>query len=155
MSKFAGEETPLSLRALYQRIVQSITTPRSISRFAIIGVVNTAMGIGLFPAMNWLTDNQIEPNILLVISYVICTISAFILHRCFTFQATGSYQQEIVKYVLFSGLTLAVNALLLNVALHFLHLSANIAQVIISTVLSAALMIANYYGLNYFVFKKK
>ncbi|NDE89982.1 MAG: GtrA family protein [Alphaproteobacteria bacterium] len=137
---------PLSFKALF--------LPRSFSRFAVVGVINTGMGIGLYPVMNWLTQSTIDHNVLLVISYVICTISAFMLHRFFTFKSSGAYHKEAVKYIILSLVTFAVNYVVLNVALHYFNVSVNLVQIIISTVLSAALMLANYFGLTYLVFKK-
>jgi putative flippase GtrA len=140
-------------QGLLKKLIQSVITPRSFSRFAFIGMINTTAGVGLYPLINWLTNNTIDPNVLLVISYVLCTLSAFLLHRFFTFQSRGSYHEEIFKYVILSSATFVVNYVLLNLAMKYLAMSANFAQVIISTVLSAALMIANYFGLNYLVFK--
>lgn len=131
-----------------------LAAPRSFSRFAVVGMINTCMGVGLYPLLDWLLSGALGPNQLLVVTYIVCTISAFALHRAFTFESRGSYRAEIVKYVVLSSATFAVNYALLNLALHTLPLSADIAQTIISTVLSAALMLANYLGLNYLVFKK-
>jgi len=141
-------------QAMANRIKQLIK-PRSFSRFAIVGVINTCMGIGLFPLVDWLTLHAIGHNRLLVITYILCAISAFLLHRFFTFESRGSYRHEITKYVILTSVTFAVNYILLNVSLRYVDMSVDLVQTLISSLIGITLMVANYLGLNHLVFAKE
>ena len=137
-----------------ESVFRRLSKPRSFGRFSVVGLLNTGLGIGLFPAVDIVTVHRIDHNFLLAITYVVCAVSAFLLHRYFTFESKGSLGHEIGRYVVLSAVLFFVNLVLLNAALRYLAVSVDGAQVCISTLTGVVLTLASYLGLNHLVFKK-
>jgi putative flippase GtrA len=151
-----GRNDKPMLRAwLNKRNLQHLLRPRSFGRFAVTGVVNTIVGVGNFPLLYWLLGNLASVNALLIAGWLISTTSAFFLHKFVTFKSSGSYHKESVKFLILSLVTLGINLLVMNGVMYFTKAHPVLAQLVISVVLSAALMILSYLGMNHLVFKAR
>ena len=126
--------------------------PRSFARFAIIGGLNTIVGVGNFPLLYWLFGHILNVNLLVVLGWILSTSFAFLLHKLVTFESGGTYHKEGAKFLLLSLMTLGINILVMNIAIYVFKAPPVLVQIVIATVLSAALMIFNYLGMARFIF---
>lgn len=117
-------------------------------RFALVGGLNTLLGISLFPLLFWAIGDDVNMNLILVMSYVICTLFAFTMHKFVTFSSKGKSMQQGVKFISLTLVLLGINAVLLNAAIALTTLHPSIAQVIIAV----SLQLGNYVVLKRFVF---
>lgn len=129
-------------------LVRRMFAARSFGRFLVVGVVNTVVGITVFPILYWLFIQYLEINVLLGISYVIGTLSAFGLHRLVTFESRGVTRVEGSKFFMLSGLTFLANLVLLNGLLPFLQLH----PIILQTAIAIALQVGNYLVMSRLIF---
>ena len=121
---------------------------RYFARFAIVGGLNTMWGFGFFPLMYWLASSWLNVNVILGISYIVCPIVSFSMHKRFTFASKGNTGAEGTRYIVVTGITWAVNALLLNLVLWYTSVGAIQAQL----ALALLLQLANYFLYRHFVF---
>ena len=127
--------------------------PRSFGRFALMGGVNTLVGVGSFPALYWFLDRTFSVNVLLILSWIVSTAFAFISHKLITFESGGAYHWEGIKFFVLSLATLGINLLIMNIALSFTSFNPVVIQLVVSFVVAATMMILNYLGMNHFIFK--
>ena len=138
-STFVGALRSAAARAL---------SARSFGRFFVVGIVNTLVGITVFPILYWLFIGYAGINTLLAVSYVLCTLSAFGLHKIVTFESRGRTHVEGPKFFLLSGFTFLLNLALLNGLLHVIP----IHPVVLQTVIAILLQIGNYLIMNRLIF---
>ena len=117
-------------------------------RFAAVGALNTLLGLSFFPALYWLAHDVLRTTVILTISYVVCTLFAFTMHKFVTFSSTGKAHHEGAKFAGVTGILWGINVLLLNLALTYTHVHPIVAQ----TVIAVALQLGNYVILKRFVF---
>ena len=140
---------PSRIQSLYARFAR----PRSFLLFLFVGGLNTIIGIGMFPLLYW-RFSGLGVNQLIFISYVLCTGIAFLTHRFITFQSNGTYRAEGTKFFILSTTLFLINISMMNLIMHFFATPPVPLQIGITLVLSCALMIANYLGMDRFVFKQ-
>lgn len=141
------------LRARLSRAhIQQLLRPRSFARFAIIGGLNTVVGVGNFPLLYWLFGRVLNVDLLVVLGWILSTSFAFFLHKLVTFESEGAYHNEGAKFLLLALMTLGINILVMNIAVYIFKAPPVLVQVVIATVLSAALMVFNYLGMARFIF---
>jgi putative flippase GtrA len=124
---------------------------RTFIRFALVGGVNTILGISLFPILYWLVGGRININIILTISYVLCTLSAFTMHKYVTFGSSGRATGDGLRFIAVTGILWALNVVLLNSILAV----SNVHPVIVQTIIAVSLQLGNYVVLKRFVFTSK
>jgi putative flippase GtrA len=120
-------------------------------RFAAVGAVNTLLGISLFPLLYLAVGDVLNVNIILTVSYILCTLSAFTLHKFITFGSEGKAHHEGIKFILVTGVLWAINVVLLNIILALIVINPIIPQ----TVIAVSLQLGNYVVLKRFVFSGK
>jgi putative flippase GtrA len=125
-----------------------VRRPRSMSRFLVVGLFNTGIGVLLFPLLYWLFGTKETWDFWLQVSYVLCTTSSFLLHRFVTFRSTGPFWNEALKYAILSGFTYVLNIIILKLVWPLLPWDKMITQIIIAV----ALQVGNYFGMNHVVF---
>lgn len=80
-------------------------------RYILVGILNTAVGYGVFGACLWLGwPHQLS----LLASYVIGGIHSYFWNRHWTFRALGQHRRQIPRFVGVTAMTYALNALLLE-----------------------------------------
>ena len=82
------------------------------------------------------------------ISYILGTAFSFFANRKWTFQYKGSYQNNILKFILLYSLSMLVNSLVNSYMLNFLNVNSSF---IIATITSATL---NFIGMKFYIFKR-
>lgn len=120
------------------------------ARFLAVGAFNTAFAYGLFLLFEWVLDGRYLLS--LVLSYVVATLVAFVLHRRLTFGVSGR-ERMLADFLRFESVyvvMLAVNALLLGLLVGLLGWPSWIAQalsLVVTTVMS-------YLGHKFFSFRR-
>jgi putative flippase GtrA len=127
--------------------------PRSFGRFLIVGGLSTAIGIASFPVLYWMLSPWIGVNVLLVLAWAVSTACSFLLHKLVTFQSRGGAHHEGVKFLILSLGILAINLIVMNVALRFTTAHPVPVQVATSILTAITLMILNYLGMNRLIFR--
>lgn len=117
-------------------------------RFAMVGALNTLLGISLFPILYWIAGTYLNINIILTASYLICTLFAFTMHKFVTFGSSGKSGHEGAKFVLVTAILWGINLVLLNGILFY----ATVNPVIVQTLIAVSLQLGNYIVLKRFVF---
>lgn len=120
---------------------------RSFGRFALVGGINTAVGLGTFPLLYHLFPLA-GVNLLLIASYVFCTTFAFIFHTFVTFEERGGLLKKASKYIGLCGMNYAVNAVALNAFLYVFPIYPVIPQLVIAVLLQ----VANYQLMRRFIY---
>ncbi|MET3769698.1 putative flippase GtrA [Marisediminicola sp. UYEF4] len=120
------------------------------TRFIIIGGINTVVAYGLFVAFEAAFGGRYLLSLLL--SYLVATILAFMLHRRFTFAVTGraSLVADFLRFESVYVMMLSANAVLLPVLVELAgwsSLAAQAAIIIVTTIIS-------YLGHKFFSFRR-
>ncbi len=126
--------------------------PRSFGRFMVVGILNTIVGVITFPVLYALYGNKSTINLLLTVSSVLCAAFSYLTHRILTFESKGAYHVEIGKFGLLTLAIYLINLAVLNTVPMLTGVHPVVAQVATTFVLAAALMLLNYFGMNWFVF---
>lgn len=134
-------------KSLMNRIL-GLLKPRSLSRFLIVGLINTMVGVLLFPLLYYFLNSLLSFNLLLAISYALCTASSFLLHKFVTFKSRGNTWREGIKFALLSSITYLLNL----IALKFLLPLLPWHPVLVQTAIAIMLQAGNYLGMNRLVF---
>jgi putative flippase GtrA len=110
--------------------------------FAVVGAVNTAMGIGLTVGWLWLLGTAVPPSVAVAAAYATGVGIAFLLHRHLVFRVRGRVLRDFAAFVAVNSGGLVANALLLELAVTVLGFPrASAAVVVMGTV-----AVGSYYG---------
>lgn len=110
--------------------------------FAVVGAVNTAMGIGLTVGWLWLLGTAVPPSVAVAAAYATGVGIAFALHRNLVFRVRGRVLRDFVAFVAVNSGGLVANALLLELAVTVLGSPrAPAAVVVMGTV-----AVGSYFG---------
>ena len=120
------------------------------TRFLIIGGINTVVAYGLFVAFEAAFGGRYLLSLLL--SYLVATMLAFVLHRRFTFAVTGraSLVADFLRFESVYVVMLSANAVLLPVLVELAGWSSLAAQAAIITVTT----VMSYLGHKFFSFRR-
>lgn len=118
--------------------------------FVVVGLANTAIGLGCFALLHLLFRQQLHYLVLLTITYAVAISCAFVLHRRFVFRVRGQVWLDYVRFWLVNLATLVVNAVLLAVAVEQVGAPVLPAQVV---VLGVTVMLS-FVGHSLFSFRR-
>lgn len=120
------------------------------TRFLIIGGINTVVAYGLFVAFEAAFGGRYLLSLLL--SYLVATMLAFVLHRRFTFAVTGRARlvADFLRFESVYVVMLSANAVLLPVLVELAGWSSLAAQAAIITVTT----VMSYLGHKFFSFRR-
>lgn len=121
-------------------------------RFILVGVFNTGFGFALFVALELMLTGDRSYFISLCASYAISTLTAFVLHRHFTYRKSGTGNM-LVDFVRFEGVylvSLGVNAVVLPLLVEGAHIPPIPAQAIAVCITTAI----SYFGHKFFSFRR-
>jgi putative flippase GtrA len=93
---------------------QASANAGQVGKFVVVGVVNTALGYGVFAALWYFLEAYWHPLAVLTLTYALVASFAFILHRTFVFLGTNPLAQSARRYVVVSLTSLAINSFLLQ-----------------------------------------
>lgn len=120
-------------------------------RFVLVGGFNTVLGYGLFVLFQLTIGHTIGYLGSLYASYVLAVISAFVLHRKFTFRVQGNLVIDFLRFSSVYVVALLINTLALPLLVELGHLAPIVAQaciVVLTTLIS-------YVGHKWFSFRRK
>jgi putative flippase GtrA len=66
--------------------------------YLIVGMWNTAFGYGLFAGLYYLLSKSMDYNIILLMSYVVSTISAYLLYKYLVFRTQGGLIRGYLRF---------------------------------------------------------
>lgn len=118
--------------------------------FAVVGAVNTAMGIGLTVGWLWLLGTAVPPSVAVAAAYATGVGIAFVAHRNLVFRVRGRVLRDFAAFVAVNSGGLVAGALLLELAVTVLGFPrAPAAVVVMGTV-----AIGNYFGHRFISFRR-
>nr|WP_324247737.1 GtrA family protein [Nocardia sp.] len=120
--------------------------------FVLVGGFNTALGIAL--TLAWLTvlpDRPWAPAAAVTAAYTISVVVAFVLHRTLVFRVRGRALRDFAAFVAVNSGGLALNTVLLSLAVTVLHLPARGSAVVIM----GAVAVASFFGHRHISFRRR
>jgi putative flippase GtrA len=119
-------------------------------RFLVVGVMNTAVGLAMYPLLyTLLRPFEIDYIGTLIFSQIICITFSFISNKYFVFKTKGNIKKEYPKFFAFYGIYFLLNLVCLPFMVEILNLNPMIAQ----TIFSIAIVASSYFWHNMITFK--
>jgi len=103
-------------------------------RFALVGVVNSIFGFGVFAGLQIGIGAHVHYLIILVIAHVISVLEAYVLQRYLVFQVTGRWWRDLARFWSVYLVALAINAPALSLLVEVAHMAVLPAQALIMLV---------------------
>lgn len=101
--------------------------------FLLVGGINTALGLAAFPILFYLLKPlKLHYMVILIVSQIICVISAFFTNKFFVFKTVGNYGPEFLKFATFYSGYFVFNLIAMPIFVEVLHIHPVITQGIIS-----------------------
>lgn len=122
---------------------------REMINYLLVGGWNTVFGYLAFLALYYLLSARMHYMILLVISGILSITNAYVGYKVFVFRTKGNYLKEYLRFYIVYGGAMALNFVLLPVAVEIFRLSPPIAQ----GGLTFINVIFSYFGHKNFSFK--
>lgn len=119
--------------------------------FAAVGVVNTALGMGLTVMWLAILGASVPPAVAVVLAYAISIVIAFVLHRTLVFRVRGHVIRDFLRFVGVNSGGLLMNMALLSLAVSVLHLPSKPSAVVVMGLVA----IASYFGHRYISFRRE
>jgi putative flippase GtrA len=121
------------------------------SKFAIVGAANTILGFGVFTTIWVFSGENLDPILVLAITYALVFLSAYLLQRRFVFRSKYAVSREMPKYLL-----VTVSSVLLNGALLVVFTEKFGAGVLLSQAFALAISSGySFIGHLYWTFKRR
>ncbi|MGW5383885.1 GtrA family protein [Nocardia sp. NPDC003963] len=118
--------------------------------FAVVGAVNTAMGIGLTVGWLWILGTTVPPSVAVAAAYATGVGIAFVLHRRLVFRVRGRLFRDFAGFLAVNSGGLVANALLLELAVTVLGFPRAPAAVVVM----GAVAVGSYFGHRYISFRR-
>jgi putative flippase GtrA len=144
----AAVPRPRGLVALIRRLLADERV-----RFLLVGGFNTVVGYGIFVLVQLTIGKHTSYLLSLYVATIIGTIIAFLGHRRFTFQISGSHNVVIdfFRFASVNVVALVVNTVALPLLVEFGGLNPIVAQALI-VILT---MLISYVGHKFFSFRRR
>ena len=114
-----------------------------------VGAWNTLFGYGVFVVLYYLVGGRVSVSVVIVASYVVAVLSAYVGYRYVAFRSHGAVIQEFPRFAAVYLLTLIANLVFFPVALSLLPLSAYGVQALFTV----GVVIVSYFGHRHFSFR--
>ncbi len=116
--------------------------------YLVVGVWNTVFGYGIWALMQYLLGDALNYLEIVVLSWPIAVLNAYLGYRYIVFRSRGSVRGELPRFLLVYLATLVVNLMVLPVALAVLPLNIYVIQALFAV----GVVIASYLGHKYYSF---
>lgn len=116
--------------------------------YLLVGGWNTAFGYGVWAALQYLLGSHVHYLIVVVLSWPLAVLNAYLGYRFIVFQSQGSLLRELPRFSLVYLATLVANLALLPLALSALPLNIYVIQALFT----AAVVVVSYLGHKYYSF---
>lgn len=100
-------------------------------RFILMGIVNTAFGLSVYPTLYYsLARFNLHYLLILLISQAICVTFSYVTNKIYVFKTTGNFVNEYIKFSSFYLLTFLVNMTALPLMVEVLKMSPISGQIL-------------------------
>lgn len=117
-------------------------------RFIAIGVWNTVFAYAVWAALQAAFGDRLHYLLVLLISWPLAVLNAYVCQRRLVFRSTGSIRTEMPRFCVVYLITLAANLLLLPVLLQILQMSIYLVQ----AAFTVAVVVLSYWAHRSFSF---
>jgi len=117
--------------------------------FIAVGGLNTAIGLGWFVLFHAVFGSR-QYMLTLLCAHVGAVLCAFVLHRRLVFRVHGHVWLDLGRFELVNLTSLAINAILLPIAVSVMHLQVIPAQLAVT----AVTVVMTYTGHKMFSFRR-
>lgn len=114
-----------------------------VSRFVLVGVVNSAFGFGVFAALQLTLGVRVHYLVLLVASHVVSVLEAYVLQRWLVFQVSGRWWRDLARFWSVYLVALVVNMALLPLLVEVVHVPVLPAQALVMAVTALGSFVAH------------
>lgn len=120
-------------------------------RFLMVGVLNTIVGLSVYPILYLLMFpvgfGYIE---ILMVAQFLCITFSFISNKYFVFKTQGNFKKEYLKFFAFHGVYFLINLIALPVLVEVFEVNPIVAQ----TSYSLLIIVTSYFWHNAITFKE-
>jgi putative flippase GtrA len=117
--------------------------------YLVVGGWNTVFGYGIWALLQFLLGNHLHYLVVVLISWPIAVLNAYIGYRYVVFRSRDSILREFPRFSLVYVVTLVVNLALLPIALQVLPLNIYAVQAL----LTVLVVVCSYLSHKYFSFR--
>ncbi len=117
--------------------------------YVAVGAWNTLFGYGVFVVLYYLVGSHVDAVVVIVASYVIATVSAYIGYRYVAFRSHGSVREEFPRFSAVYLVTLAINLVFFPVAVRLLPFNSYVIQALFTV----GVVIVSYFAHRSFSFR--
>lgn len=121
----------------------------SFIRFALVGLLNTAVGYGVILFLHYKFD--FTPAFANLGGYLIGALISYLLNRSFTFSSTRPHSEAIPRFIFIAAVCFAINLTVLHLALSMLSFNFELAQALALTTYTASFYLAS----RFIIFRQK
>jgi putative flippase GtrA len=114
-----------------------------------VGGWNTVFGYGVWALLQYLLGNHLHYLLVVVLSWPIAVLNAYLGYRFIVFRSRGSVLREFPRFSLVYLATLVANLMLLPIALLVLPFSIYFIQALFT----AVVVVCSYLGHRYYSFR--
>jgi putative flippase GtrA len=116
--------------------------------YLVVGGWNTVFGYGVWALMQYMLGNHLHYLVVVVLSWPIAVLNAYLGYRYIVFRSRGSILREFPRFSLVYVVTLVVNLALLPIALRLLPLNIYAVQAL----LTGLVVVCSYLSHKHFSF---
>jgi putative flippase GtrA len=113
------------------------------TRFAAVGLINTAFGYGLFAGLELSSGDTVPYLYLLLITHVVSVLEAYVLQRRFVFRVEGRWLTDLVRFWSVYLVALGINVVTLPFLVEIMGIPVLLAQALVLLGIAAATFIAH------------
>jgi putative flippase GtrA len=117
--------------------------------YLVVGAWNTVFGYAVWALMQYLLGDYLNYLVIVVLSWPIAVLNAYIGYRYVVFRSRGPIRTELPRFSLVYVVTLLANLVILPIALRVLPFSIYIVQ----AMWTAIVVICSYLSHRYFSFR--
>ena len=117
--------------------------------YLVVGGWNTLFGYAVWALMQYLLGDYLPYLVVIVLSWPIAVLNAYICYRYIVFRSRGPVLKELPRFSLVYLVTLVVNLALLPVALRVLPFNIYVIQALFT----AVVVVCSYLGHKYYSFR--
>jgi putative flippase GtrA len=118
--------------------------------YLVVGGWNTLFTYVTFSLLYYLLNTSVYPSLILALSYIIASINGFIGFRYLVFKPVRHPLHEYLRYQVVYLPILAINMLVLPLALRYSSLNAYVIQALFAIFA----VVTSYLGNKYFTFRR-
>ena len=149
MTRWEASLDPLRTHSALGPLVRFYFRRREQLLYLVIGGWNTVFGYGVWAVLQYLLGDHVHYLVVVVLSWPIAVLNAYLGYRIVVFQSDGSMLRELPRFSLVYVATLLVNLALLPLALSTLPLNIYVIQALFT----ACVVVASFLAHKYFSFR--